>query len=94
MYERLDECDSTENEYNTRISALKGLELAKYILIRLVDNPSIERLAEDFDNDVQFMNGVVEFLKDIGWIEQDQISGLYYMKEIARTKVNTSKVVI
>jgi hypothetical protein len=33
--------------------------------MRLVDNPSIERLAEDFDNDVQFMNRVDKILKDV-----------------------------
>jgi hypothetical protein len=35
--------------------------------MRLVDNPSIERLAEDFDNDVQFMNRVDKILKDVNY---------------------------
>ena len=46
---------------------LGGLELAKYILLRLVvQNDSIERLAQDFDNNTRFINGVVKFLQDIG----------------------------
>jgi hypothetical protein len=54
------------------IIELTGLELAKYILLRLVyNNESIEQLAEDFDNDVRFINSVVKFLKDVRWIKQD-----------------------
>ena len=55
------------------MNELTGLELAKYILLRLVDNnESIEQLAEDFDNDVRFIDGVVKFLKDVGWNVQDR----------------------
>lgn len=40
--------------------------------MRVVDDlESIERVAEDFDNDQRFISGVVDFLKDIGWIKQD-----------------------
>ena len=56
------------------MNELTGLELAKYILLRLVDNnESIEQLAEDFDNDVRFIDGVVKFLTDVGWIKQGVI---------------------
>ena len=73
---------------------LTGLELAKYILLRLVDiNESIERLAQDFDNDVRFINSVVNFLKEIGWIKQDGTGG-YQMTEVISLKVNSSKVVV
>lgn len=51
--------------------------MAKYILLRLVDDlESIERVAEDFDNDQRFISGVVDFLKDIDWIKQD-MKGAY-----------------
>lgn len=51
--------------------------MAKYVLLRLVDDlESIERVAEDFDNDQRFISGVVDFLKDIGWIKQD-MKGAY-----------------
>ena len=65
---------------------LADLELAKYVLMRLVDNQSVEKLAEDFDDDVRFINGVVDFFKDIRWIKQDRVSGLYQLTEIGRMK--------
>jgi len=62
--------------------------------MRLVDNQSLEKLAEEFDDDVQFISSIVDFLKDIGWIKQDRISGLYQITEIGRMKANASKRVI
>jgi hypothetical protein len=56
-----------------------------------VDNQSLEKLAEEFDDDVQFISSIVDFLKDIRWIKQDRISGLYQITEIGRMKVNASK---
>jgi hypothetical protein len=71
---------------------LTGLELAKYIMLRLVDNhESIEYLSKNFDNDVRFIERVVDFLKDIKWIEQDH-EGLYHMTDDIKLKVNTSKI--
>lgn len=55
--------------------------------MRLVDNQSVEKLAEDFDDDVRFINDVVDFLKDIRWIKQDRISSLYQLTEIGGMKV-------
>ena len=54
--------------------------------MKLVDNQSVEKISEDFDNDVRFINGVVDFLKDIRWIKQDRISGLYQITENGRKK--------
>jgi hypothetical protein len=34
-------------------------------------------VAKDFDNDVRFILGEIDFLKDIGWIKQDLTSGIY-----------------
>jgi hypothetical protein len=46
---------------------LTGLELAKYISLRLVNNnATIEQVAVDFQNDIQFVTRVVKFLKDVG----------------------------
>ena len=59
-----------------------------------MDNQSLEKLAEEFDDDVQFISSIVDFLKDIGWIKQDRISGLYQITEIGRMKANASKRVI
>ena len=73
---------------------LVGLELAKYIVLRLVENnESIEKVSEDFDNDVRFINGVVKFLKDVGWIKQDGTGG-YQMTDIISLKVSSSKIVV
>ena len=54
--------------------------------MKLVDNQSVEKISEDFDNDVRFITGVVDFLKDIRWIKQDRISGLYQITENGRKK--------
>ncbi len=62
--------------------------------MRLVDNQSLEKLAEEFDDDVQFISSIVDFLKDSGWIKQDRISGLYQITEIGRMEANASKRVI
>lgn len=76
------------------IIELTGLELAKYILLRLVyNNESIEDLAEDFDNDVRFINSVVKFLKDVRWIKQDS-TGRYQMSDLISLRVSSSKTII
>ncbi|MGH9974605.1 MAG: hypothetical protein ACRD8Z_02040, partial [Nitrososphaeraceae archaeon] len=52
---------------------LSGLELAKYVQLRLINNhDSIEKIAEDFDNDKKFILGVVEFLYDVKWIKHSK----------------------
>jgi hypothetical protein len=77
---------------DTHLIELTGLELAKYIMLRLVDNhESIEHLSKNFDNDVCFIERVVDFLKDIKWIEQDH-EGLYHMTDDIKLKVNASKI--
>lgn len=86
--------DLTLSGYDTHLRALSGLELAKYVLARLVDSQSIEELAREFDNDFRFIKGVIEFLKDIGWVKQDSTSSLYRMTEIGRIKANASKMIV
>ena len=70
------------------------MELAKYVLARLADNQSIEKLAEEFDNDVPFINGVIEFLKYVGWIKQHNNSGSYQITKIGRMKANSLKMIV
>jgi hypothetical protein len=73
---------------------LTGLELAQYILLRLVDNhETIEQLSKDFDNDVRFIERVVKFLNDVKWIELDR-DGSYQMTELIKLKVSASKIVV
>jgi predicted transcriptional regulator len=72
---------------NTSINTLSGLALARYVLIRLVDQgDSIERVAEDFDNDEQFILGVVDFLINIGWIKQTE-NGVYKITKKGQTNI-------
>ena len=77
---------------NTYASNLAGLELAKYVLMRLVDNSSVEKLAEEFDKDVRFIKSILEYLKNIKWIEQNDISGLYQITEVGKIKANISTI--
>jgi hypothetical protein len=74
---------------------LTGLELAKYISLRLVNNnTTIEQVALDFENDVRFVTRVVKFLKDIGWIKEDS-SGIYQITDdIISSKISCSKLVV
>ncbi|HYZ58223.1 MAG TPA: hypothetical protein VE544_01095 [Nitrososphaeraceae archaeon] len=73
---------------------LTGLELAKFIILRLVENnESIEQLAEDFENDVRFITRVVTFLKDIGWIKEDSSTRSYQMSDVISLKVSSSRMV-
>ena len=73
---------------------MAAVELAKYVLAKLVDIQSIEKLAEEFDGDVRFINGVVDFLKDIGWVKIDRRNGVYKLTKIGETKVNASKLFV
>ena len=73
---------------------LVGLELAKYIMLRVVNNhENIEKVSEDFGNDVRFISHVVKFLKDVGWIKQDD-SGDYKMTNVISLKVSSSKITV
>jgi hypothetical protein len=40
---------------------LAGLELAKYILLRLTAGETIENMARKFDNNKEFISGIVDF---------------------------------
>jgi hypothetical protein len=71
------------------VSTLSGLSLAKYVLERIVDyHESVEKIAEDFDNDDEFIFGVVDFLNVIGWIKQDS-SGTYRITTKGKTNTIT-----
>jgi hypothetical protein len=61
------------DELTVNPSNFSGLELARYVLGRLTnDQSSIEKIAKDFDRDKEFISGIIKFLKDIGWIQEDQ----------------------
>jgi hypothetical protein len=74
--------------------ALTGLELAKYISLRLVDNnEAIEQVSVDFENDVRFVTRVVEFLKDVGWIKQVSNGSYQMTDDLISSKISCSKLV-
>ena len=62
--------------------------------MKLVDGQSVEILVEEFDNDTRFINGIVEFLIDMGWIEYNYTRGLYQRTAIGEINVSALKVVI
>ena len=82
-----------ENKKDASLIWLTGLELAKYILLRLVDNhESIKQISKDFDDDIRFVNSIIKFLKDIKWIEQYGTG--FQMTDAIRMKVNSSEAIV
>jgi hypothetical protein len=75
---------------------LIALGLAKYILLKLVDGQCVESLVKEFDNDASFVDGVIEFLIDIKWVEYDHVRGLYHMTKIGEREIiiSASKVIL
>ena len=72
---------------NTR--ELAGLELAKYVLVRITDgSQTIEKIAENFDNDRRLILWIVDFLKKVGWIKQNE-SGTYRMTRKGKANIIT-----
>lgn len=53
---------------------LKGLELARYILHKLKDDKdfNIDTIKTEFDNNEKFVKSILEFLKEIEWISEDE----------------------
>ena len=83
--------NSTEEEKGIYVARLSGLELAKYVLLRLInDHDKIEKIAVDFDDDKKFILGVVDFLKDIGWVKQDP-SGTYRITKKGKGNIITRR---
>lgn len=62
---------------------LRGLSLAIYTLKQLTNNHQyvdIIDIASKYDHDENFIMSVIEFLKDIGWLSQDE-NGKYIVTE-------------
>jgi hypothetical protein len=91
-----DDGSTTVVGLNTQINSSIALNVAKYVLMRLVDGDSVIRLIEEFDNDARFINGIVEFLRDMEWVKQDNVSGLYQMTKIGEreVRISASKVIL
>ncbi|MGB9168158.1 MAG: hypothetical protein WCB31_04435 [Nitrososphaeraceae archaeon] len=53
---------------------LKSLDLAQYILHRIKheENFNVDCIAKEFDNDEKFVKSMLDFLKELEWISEDQ----------------------
>jgi Mn-dependent DtxR family transcriptional regulator len=59
------------------ITRLTGLELAGYVLMRIVgEGDTVEELTQGLDDKESYVSTLTSILEDIGWIEQDP-SGEY-----------------
>ena len=54
-------------------------------IVKMADNPLTS---------YRFINGIVEFLIDMGWIEYNYTRGLYQMTAIGEINVSALKVII
>jgi hypothetical protein len=59
---------------------LSGLASARYILKRITNGDSIQRLIEDFDNDSRFVLTLVSFLEDVELLKRE-LNGMYTITE-------------
>lgn len=59
------------------VTRLAGLELAGYVLMRIVgEGDTVEELTQGLDDKESYVSTLTSVLEDIGWIEQDP-SGKY-----------------
>jgi Mn-dependent DtxR family transcriptional regulator len=59
------------------VTRLTGLELAGYVLMRIVgQDDTVEELTQGLDDKESYVSTLTSILEDIGWIEQDP-SGKY-----------------
>ena len=80
----------SDDQYVSDPSRLSGLELAKYVLLRLTnDMDTTRKIAEDFDNDESFIKGVINFLYEIRWLKMDA-TGNYRMTSRGKNSLVTS----
>jgi hypothetical protein len=83
---------TTVDELETQINKIIALQVAKYVLMKLVDGHSVKRLATEFENDASFVDGAIEFLVDMKWIKYNHIRSLYQMTKIGEIKLNAPKL--
>ena len=52
----------------------KSLDLAQYILHRIKheENFNVDSIKKEFDNDVNFVKSMLDFLKELEWISEDE----------------------
>ena len=63
------------------VTSLTGLDLAKYVLIRIVEeDDTVEKLTQGLDAKESYVSTLASILEDIGWIEQEP-SGKYIITD-------------
>ena len=83
-----------EVEQEPSISTLSGLALARYVLKRLaVEGDSVKSIAEDFDNDEQYILGIVDFLANVRWLRKDENDAYKITKKGQTNTIEREKIV-
>ena len=69
------------------VTRLTGLELAGYVLMRIVgQDDTVEELTQGLDDKESYVSTLTSILEDIGWIEQDS-SGKYTFTDKGNSEV-------
>jgi len=71
---------------NYSLGRLKGLDLARYILhiLKGTENFDVNLVVKEFDNDENFVKSILNFLKEMEWITEDQ-NGRYSLTSVGHT---------
>lgn len=80
---------NTQNRTDISIA----LTVAKYVLLKLVDGQSVGSLTKEFDNDTIFIDGIIQFLIDMGWVEYNHNRELYQMTDIGEKVATLEKII-
>jgi hypothetical protein len=69
------------------VTRLTGLELAGYVLMRIVgEGDTVEVLTQSLDDKESYVSTLTSIREDIGWIEQDP-SGKYIITDKGNSEV-------
>ena len=68
------------------LGRLKGLDLGRYILHNLkeTENFDVNRVVKEFDDDENFVKSILDVLKEMEWINEDQ-NGSYSLTSLEHT---------
>jgi hypothetical protein len=56
----------------------------RYVLKRVTENDTVQRLAQDFEGNEDYVLSVISFLKEIVWLKEEQ-NGEYIITEKAHS---------
>jgi hypothetical protein len=58
-----------------------------------VDGKNVQSSVAEFDNDAIFIDGIIQLLIDMSWVQYDHNRGLYQMTEIGEKVAIMKKIV-